>query len=163
MAELREWILERIIQSDLSLPSWLGWLLLVLGLVLLVYLLSRLLDWRPSSRKASRRAATLLEVTDGVADDWEEALKLAHQALQSGDQRRCLWLSHRLLLHRLDQSDSIVFEKSKTNRVYLQECRSSAHSELLRELTELYEEVIYAHRSSRLDQVTSLFREVEKL
>lgn len=155
--------MERIIHSDLSLPSWLGWLLLVLGFVFVVYLLSRLLDWRPSPRKASRRAATLLEVTDGVADDWDEALNLAHEALQSGDQRRCLWLSHRLLLHRLDQADSIIFEKSKTNRVYLQECRSSAHSDLLVKLTELYEEVIYAHRSSRLNEVTSLFREVEKL
>lgn len=155
--------MERIIQSDLSLPSWLGWLLLVLGFALVVYLLSKLLDWRPSPRKANRRAATLLEVTDGVADDWDQALGLAHQALQDGDPRRCLWLSHRLLLHRLDQADSIIFEKSKTNRVYLQECRPSAHSDLLVKLTELYEEVIYAQRSTRLDQVTSLFREVEKL
>jgi hypothetical protein len=155
--------LERIIQSDLSLPSWLGWLLLVLGFILVVYLLSRLLDWRPSPPRASRRAATLLEVTDGVADDWDQALNLAQEALESGDQRRCLWLSHRLLLHRLDQADSIVFEKSKTNRVYLQECRSSEHSGLLGKLTELYEEVIYAHRSSRLNEVANLFREVEKL
>ena len=150
-------------ESGLLLPPWLGWLLLALGVCLVLYLLTRFLTWKPRTKAKARRAATILEVTEGQAEDWDQALELARESLQKGDLRQSLWLGHRLTLHRLDQAESLVFERSKTNQTYLRECRAGKHLELLSELTKLYDEVIYAHRPAIQTRVAELLAEVESL
>ena len=160
---VRKWLLDYVLQSDAVLPNWLGWLILVGGIGVVFFVLSRVLDWKPSSKRKSRKVASLLQVTDGEARDWGEALDLAGEALQKGDLRHCLWLSHRLVLFRLDQAEHIHFEQSKTNRKYLKECRSAPHSRLLENLTEAYEDVVYGHRSVEMKRVAQLFGEVKGL
>jgi Domain of unknown function (DUF4129) len=152
--------------SRLGLPSWVGWLFLVLGIGIVSYLLSRLLSLPALTSKKGKKSlpVTFLDVTDGTASSWDEAMTLARRVLAEGNLRDCLWLGHRLLLLRLDHQDSIVFDRSKTNGAYLRECSSTARGrELLERLTECYEEVVYAHRTVPADEVKRLLAEVENL
>jgi len=116
------------------------------------------------SRKAGSGAQASVTALEGVADDWEDAWRLARAALDAGDLRRALWIAHRLLLSALDDRGLIAFRKWKTNAHYLRECAAeNDHAALLRDLTQLYERAVYAHETRlAADSAVSLMDRVER-
>ncbi|MEW6283170.1 MAG: DUF4129 domain-containing protein [Candidatus Eremiobacterota bacterium] len=159
-------LLEWLGQSELSVPPWLTWTLTAIFAVLLVHGLAR---WLARSAPApavtrQRAPASVVEVTQGAALTFEAAMDLALQALRQGDTRQALWISHRLLLLRLDEKEAIRFGDGKTNGDYLRECdRGHPCRALLGEFTALYERVVYGHRPASTEQVAELLAAVERL
>ena len=116
---------------------------------------------RKSGGYAPRRSAGALE---GIADDWEEALRVARAALTAGNIYKALWVIHRTLLSVLDGRGDIKFVRWKTNKDYLLECRdATAGRELLVETTRAYERVIYGHWEFEPLEVEKVLVQVETL
>jgi len=145
----------------------------ILGLILLALLLHivylSLGDLLPFRRKKETRsaAAPRWDILEGKAKNWREALELARAMLAEGDLRRAIWLAHRVLLGLLDEEGAIRFEGWKTNSQYLREC-AAGHPwyGAFAELTDIYEQAIYARRAapparaeSAVLRVDELFRE----
>jgi len=87
-----------------------------------------------------------LPALEGVADNWNDAFALAKTALQSGDLYRAMWITHRILLSVLDVRKAVRFTRWKTNSDYVRECQpGDAAADTLREITDAYERVVYAH------------------
>ena len=103
-----------------------------------------------------------LPALEGVADNWNEAFALAAAALQSGDLYRALWITHRILLSVLDIRKIVRFARWKTNSDYLRECTSTdAAAATLREITDAYERVVYAHEAIDRNQAARLIEQVK--
>ena len=104
------------------------------------------------------------DILEGTAKNWREALALARRMLKEGDCRRAVWITHRVLLGLLDEEGAIRFAGWKTNSQYLRECtRNHPSYSVLAELTDIYEQVIYAHRQAVSSAVEALFLRVDRL
>lgn len=105
-----------------------------------------------------------LRALEGVAENWSDAFRLARAALDAGDVYRAIWITHRVLLSVLDRMGWIKFVRWKTNTDYLRECREEgAASATLRELTAVYDRVIYAHTDLDRAEAAQLLAQVEIL
>jgi len=103
-----------------------------------------------------------LPALEGVADNWNDAFAMARGALQSGDLYRALWITHRILLSILDIRKVVRFTRWKTNNDYIRECQATdAAADTLREITDAYERVVYAHGEFDRDQAARLVQRVE--
>jgi hypothetical protein len=104
------------------------------------------------------------EILQGTATNWHEALKIARDMLSEGNARRAIWIAHRVLLGLLDEQGAIKFAGWKTNSHYLGECaRSHPWYPIFAELTDLYENAIYASRSASAGAADALVRRVDQL
>src|SRR5262245_11276427 len=136
---------------------------LVLLIVHIIYTVAReFVSLRNSSNAGvSRRSLSALE---GVAENWSEAFRLAHKALDADDMYRGLWITHRILLSVLDRMDHIKFVRWKTNTDYLKECRDkSTGAAILSRVTAAYEAVVYAHHGLESQEARGLLAQVEAL
>ncbi|HZA55095.1 MAG TPA: DUF4129 domain-containing protein [Candidatus Udaeobacter sp.] len=103
------------------------------------------------------------EILQGTAKTWREALEVARRMINEGDGRRAVWIAHRALLGLLDEQGAIRFDGWKTNSHYLRECaRNHPWYSTFAELTEMYEQSIYGHRTALLSSVESLVVRVDQ-
>jgi hypothetical protein len=103
-----------------------------------------------------------LPALEGVADNWNDAFALARQALQAGDLYRTMWITHRILLSVLDIREVVRFARWKTNSDYIRECKANdSAAATLRDITEAYERVIYAHGDFDREQAARMVAQVE--
>lgn len=115
---------------------------------------------KPQRSRSREATSTILE---GVADTWRGALLKARAALEDGNPRLAVWISHRVLLGLLDESGAIHFAAGKTNTDYLHECEGShPWRQTLGALTALYDRVVYAHRAVDSGTVHDAVGQVEK-
>jgi len=143
-------------------------LIIVLGIVLLALLghigytvVSEFLSLRKGDASLNIRHLKL-PALEGVADNWNEAFALAGAALQSGNIYRALWITHRILLSVLDIRKVVRFARWKTNSDYLRECTNTdAAAATLREITDAYERVVYAHEDFDRNQAARLVEQVK--
>jgi hypothetical protein len=139
-------------------------LILLVCLAHLIYL--ALADVLPFGRKKDRTAprSTRWEILQGTATNWQEALLIARDMLREGNVRRAIWIAHRVLLGLLDEQGAIKFAGWKTNSQYLGECAPShPWYPTFAELTELYENAVYASRSAPANVADALVRRVGQL
>jgi hypothetical protein len=105
-----------------------------------------------------------LRALEGVAENWNEAFRLARAALEGRDVYRAIWITHRVLLSVLDRMGWIKFVRWKTNTDYLHECRDNGDARAtLRALTAAYDRVIYAHIDLGCAEAAQLLARVESL
>jgi hypothetical protein len=137
-------------------------LLACLGHILYLAL-AGVLPFRRKTDNGSRRPARW-EILEGAATNWRAALQLARAKLSEGDLKRATWIAHRVLLGLLDQQGALQFAGWKTNSHYLREC-AQAHPwrPTFAELTELYDQVVYASRDISADAVEALVLRVDRL
>ena len=139
-------------------------LLLIVCLAHLLYL--ALADVLPFGRKhaGTKASAAPIEILEGAANDWREALQIARRMLAENNPRRAIWITHRVLLGLLDQQGAIKFAGWKTNSYYLGECaQSHAWYATFAELTEMYDGAIYARRDASADNAAALLGRVDRL
>jgi hypothetical protein len=139
-------------------------LLLLACLAHVLYLaLADVLPFRRKSENGIGRAARW-EILDGAATNWRDALQLARAKLSEGDLRRATWIAHRVLLGLLDQQGAVRFAGWKTNSHYLREC-AQAHPwhPTFAELTDIYDQVVYASRNISADVVEALVLRVDRM
>jgi hypothetical protein len=159
--------LTRLSEWSASHPDTAKIVIIVLGVVLLALLahigytvVSEFLSLR--KRASPNFEYKNLPALEGVADNWNDAFALARAALQSGDLYRALWITHRILLSVLDIRKAVRFTRWKTNSDYIRECQSTdAAADTLREITDAYERVVYAHGNFDRDQASRLVNRVE--
>jgi len=143
-------------------------LIIVLGIVLIALLahigytvISEFMALRKSNATPDVRYHNL-PALEGVADNWNDAFALARTALHSGDLYRAMWITHRILLSILDIRKAVRFTRWKTNSDYVRECQSGdAAADTLREITDAYERVVYAHGDFDKEQAARLVARVE--
>jgi len=160
-----------------KLGSWseanplLARILFIIALLLLLACLAHVLylalaDVLPFRRKSANKSGrpARWEILEGAATNWREALQLARAKLSEGDLRRATWIAHRVLLGLLDQQGALQFAGWKTNSHYLREC-AQAHPwrPTFAELTELYDQVVYASRNISADAVEALVLRVDRM
>jgi hypothetical protein len=105
-----------------------------------------------------------LRALEGVAENWNDAFKLARAAFDTGDLYRAIWITHRVLLSVLDRNGRIKFVRWKTNTDYIRECRDDGESAAtLSELTSAYERVVYAHGQVDRARAIQLLEQVQEL
>jgi len=142
--------------------------LFVVALLILLACLAHLLylalaDVLPFGRKKDTTAArsTRWEILEGTATNWRDALQVARDMLKEGNVRRAVWIAHRVLLGLLDEQGAIKFAGWKTNSHYLGECaRSHPWYPTFAELTELYENAVYASRRAPANTADALVSRV---
>ena len=145
--------------------------LFAFAVVLLIACLAHLLylalaDVLPFRRKQDGAKASVapIEILEGAANDWREALQIARRMLAENNPRRAIWITHRVLLGLLDQQGAIKFAGWKTNSYYLGECaQSHAWYATFAELTEMYDRAIYARRDTPADSAAALLGRVDRL
>jgi hypothetical protein len=143
----------------------------ILALVIMFACLGHVLylalaDVLPFRRKKESVAAQRArwEILEGAAPNWAEALQLARAMLKEGDARRAIWIAHRVLLGLLDEKGAVKFAGWKTNSRYLSECaRSHPWHATFAEVTEIYEQVVYASRQISADAAEALVLRVDRL
>ena len=143
-------------------------LIIVLGIILIALLahvaytvISEFIALRKSNASLDIRYPHL-PALEGVADNWNDAFALARAALQAGDLYRALWITHRVLLSVLDIRKAVRFTRWKTNSDYLRECQAGdAAADTLREISDAYERVVYAHGDFDGEQAARLVERVE--
>jgi hypothetical protein len=140
-------------------------LLLLLGCVghiLYLAVADALPFWRRRDAAIGRPARW--EILQGAAANWREGLDLARAMIREGNARRAIWIAHRVLLGLLDQVGAIRFAGWKTNSHYLRECaQSHPWSATFIELTEIYDQVVYARRNISADVVKSLVVRIDQM
>ena len=137
-------------------------LLVCLGHVLYLALADVLPFRRKKDGPAAQRARW--EILEGAASNWREALQVARAMLEEGNARRAIWIAHRVLLGLLDEQGVVKFAGWKTNSHYLRECaRSHPWHKTFAEVTEVYEQVVYASRHVSADAAEALVRRVDRL
>jgi len=105
---------------------------------------------------------TSMSALEGVADNWNDAFALARQALHAGDLYRTMWITHRILLSVLDLREVVRFARWKTNSDYIRECKSNdTAAATLRNITEAYERVVYAHGDFDREEAARMVAQVE--
>ena len=159
-----------------SLTSWsaenpdlariLAIVLVLVSLALLAHILYLALgDLLPFGRRkatAPTRPAQW-EILEGAARTWREALEVARRMLEQGDTRRAIWIAHRVMLGLLDERGMVRFAGWKTNSHYLRECAKDAPGyATFAELTEAYEQAVYAQRVTAPSSAESLVRRVDQ-
>jgi hypothetical protein len=98
----------------------------------------------------------------GVTHHWDEALHTIRLALHEGDGYRAIWLLHRLFLGALDHRGLLAFATWKTNMDYLRECPSTSTAyRLFVDLSQAYEQMVYAHQPVPLHTIAALLTRVE--
>ena len=166
---IKEW-LDRLAGWSESHPA-LARALFILAVIVLLACLAHVLylalaDTLPfrgrRADEAGRKARW--EILEGAASDWREALQLARAKLAEGDLKRAVWIAHRVLLGLLDEQGALHFAGWKTNSHYLREC-APAHPwhRTFAELTELYEEAVYASRPISADHVEASVAQIDRL
>ena len=116
-----------------------------------------------SSKDADPTRRPRWEILQGTAKTWREALQVARRMIDEGDGRRAVWIAHRALLGLLDEQGAIRFDGWKTNSHYLRECaRNHPWYSTFAELTEMYEQSIYGHRTALLSSVESVVVRVDQ-
>jgi hypothetical protein len=104
------------------------------------------------------------QILEGTAINWREALDVARRMIDEGEVRRAIWIAHRVLLGLLDEAGAIRLAGWKTNSHYLGECaRNHPWYSTFAELTEIYEQAVYAHRITPPSSVESLVIRVDRL
>ena len=140
-------------------------LILLVCLAHILYL--ALADVLPFRRKkdgptAGRRAGW--DILEGAATNWREALQVARSLLKEGKTRRAIWIAHRVLLGLLDEQGAVKFAGWKTNSHYLRECaQSHPWHGTFAEVTELYDQVVYASRHVSADVAEALVLRLDRL
>jgi len=160
--------LSKVSEWSASHPNAAQIVIVVLGVVLFVLLahiaytiITEFLSLRKRDSSADLRHHTL-PALEGVADNWADAFALARASLQSGDVYQALWITHRILLSVLDIRKAVRFTRWKTNSDYLRECQpTDSASATLREVTDAYERVVYAHSNFDQEQAARLVERVE--
>jgi hypothetical protein len=160
--------LTRVSEWSAKHPDSARILIIVLGIILIA-LLAHIGYTVIGEFIALRKRNTSLDVRyhnlpalEGVADNWNDAFALAKTALQSGDLYRAMWITHRILLSVLDIRKVVRFTRWKTNSDYIRECKSGdSAADTLREITEAYERVVYAHGDFDKEQAARLVARVE--
>jgi uncharacterized protein DUF4129 len=145
--------------------------LFIVALVILVACLAHLLylalaDVLPFKRRQDTAAprSARWEILQGTAANWREALRLARAMINEGNSRRAVWIAHRVLLGLLDQQGAVKFAGWKTNTHYLGECaRDHPWRATFAELTELYEQAVYASRQISAAAAEQLVARVDRL
>lgn len=166
---VREW-LDSLVDWSVKNPGLARILAIVLVLAMVASLVHILYlavgDLLPFGRGKERGAtrSSRWDILEGAAKNWREALEAARRMLNEGNPRRAIWLAHRVLLGLLDEQGAIRFAGWKTNSHYLRECAAShPWYPTFTELTELYEQAIYAHRAAAPSIVESLLLRVDRL
>lgn len=166
---IKEW-LDRLGSWAEAHPT-LAKILFVVSLLLLLACLGHILylalvDALPFRRKrdAVIGRAARWEILQGAAANWREALDLAQAMIREGNTRRAIWIAHRVLLGLLDQQGAVQFAGWKTNSHYLCECAQSHpwYSTFI-ELTEIYDQIVYASRNISAEIVESLVLRVDRM
>ncbi|MGE5220275.1 MAG: DUF4129 domain-containing protein [Chloroflexota bacterium] len=166
---IKEW-LDRLGNWSAAHPA-LARALFIVALVILLACLAHLLylalaDVLPFKRKQGPAAIrpARWEILQGTAADWREALQLARAMINEGNSRRAVWIAHRVLLGLLDQQGAVKFAGWKTNSHYLSECaRDHPWRATFAELTDLYEQAVYASRQISADAAKLLVTRVGRL
>jgi hypothetical protein len=166
---IKEW-LDRLDSWSLAHPT-LARVLFVLAVVVMLVCLAHLLylalaDVLPFRRKRDLAwgKSPRWEILEGAATDWRDALQLARAMLVQGNPRRAIWIAHRVLLALLDQQGVVQFAGWKTNSQYLRECaRGHPWHATFAELTEMYEQLVYASRDISVDVAEALVLRVDQL
>jgi uncharacterized protein DUF4129 len=166
---IKEW-LDRLGSWSEAHPT-LARILFIFALLLLLACVGHLLylalaDVAPFGRRkdnAFGRPAPW-EILEGAATNWRDALQIARAKLAEGDLRRAVWIAHRVLLGLLDQQGAVQFAGWKTNSHYLREC-AQAHpwQSTFSELTEQYEQAVYASRPISAAAAEALVLRVDRL
>jgi hypothetical protein len=147
--------------------KWVVFALLGLLLVLLLVRLLRLLisDMLPYWASGGWQRGLPAADEPAVAcssGNWAEVLPAIRLAIGQEDGYRAVQLLHRYLLTVLDQQQLVTFASWKTNTDYLRECpRTSTAYKTLVEITDAYEQVVYAHQAIPLHTISSLLAQVE--
>jgi hypothetical protein len=138
-------------------------IVLVLLLAHIVYTVVReFFSVRKPYRGVGRGAP--LGALEGVAENWNDAFRLAKSALDAGELYKALWIMHRVLLSVLDRMGEIKFVRWKTNTDYIRECPNDGRARTtLSEVTAAYERVIYAHDDIDRTIAVHLLAQVEAL
>ncbi|MGH7793809.1 MAG: DUF4129 domain-containing protein [Candidatus Binatia bacterium] len=137
-------------------------LLVCLGHVLYLALADVLPFRRKKDGPAAQRARW--DILEGAATNWREALQVARAMLKEGNPRRAIWIAHRVLLGLLDEQGAVKFAGWKTNSHYLSECaQSHPWHATFAEVTDLYEQVVYASRHVSADVAEALVLRVDRL
>ena len=166
---IKEW-LDRLGSWAEAHPT-LAKILFIISLLLLLACLGHILylalvDALPFRRKrdAVIGRAARWEILQGAAANWREALDLAQAMIREGNTRRAIWIAHRVLLGLLDQQGAVQFAGWKTNSHYLCECAQSHpwYSTFI-ELTEIYDQIVYASRNISAEIVESLVLRVDRM
>jgi hypothetical protein len=160
--------LSKVSEWSAQNPSAARILIIILGIVLIALLahigytvISEFMALRKSNASLDVRNHNL-PALEGVADNWNDAFALARTALQSGDLYRAMWITHRILLSVLDIRKAVRFTRWKTNSDYVRECPAGdAAADTLREITDAYERVVYAHGDFDKAQAARLVERVE--
>jgi hypothetical protein len=160
--------LTRVSEWSAKHPDTARFLIIVLGIILIALLahigytvISEFLSLRKRNASLDVRYRNL-PALEGVADNWNDAFALARSALQSGDLYRAMWITHRILLSVLDIRKVVRFTRWKTNSDYIRECQSTdSAAATLREITDAYERVVYAHGDFDKEQAARLVAQVE--
>jgi hypothetical protein len=160
--------LSKVSEWSAKNPSAARILIIVLGIILIALLahigytvISEFIALRKRNASLDVRYHNL-PALEGVADNWNDAFALAKTALQSGDLYRAMWITHRILLSVLDIRKAVRFTRWKTNSDYIRECQSGdAAADTLREITDAYERVVYAHGDFDKAQAARLVERVE--
>ncbi len=143
-----------------ALARLVSWLLIALLVGLLAYIaLQFVREWSRGRLPQSLRLelSSSWQTLEGRAENWEEAMEMARQALRSGNTYHAIWIAHRALLALLDYRGLVEFAKWKTNRDYLAECaRDPRWLPLLSFASEAYESVVYAHQPFPPSEVARL-------
>jgi hypothetical protein len=175
---------QALVDMLLAIKEWLdrlsGWseanptmakVLFVLAVVILLVCLGHVLYLMLADTALFRRAradtrgrSARWEILEGAASDWRGALEIARAELAAGNLKRAVWIAHRVLLGLLDQQGAVHFAGWKTNSHYLREC-APAHPwhKPFAELTELYEQIIYASRHVPVGDVEASVAQVDRL
>jgi hypothetical protein len=104
------------------------------------------------------------DILEGEATDWREALALSRAKLADGDLKRAVWIAHRVLLGLLDEQGAVRFAGWKTNSQYLCECAAThPWHRTFAELTELYEQAVYASRPISPAHVEASVAQIDRL
>jgi hypothetical protein len=160
--------LSKVSEWSAQSPSAARILIIVLGIILVALLahiaytvISEFMALRKDTASPDIRNHNL-PALEGVADNWNDAFALAKTALQSGDLYRAMWITHRILLSVLDIRKAVRFTRWKTNNDYVRECQpGDAAADTLREITDAYERVVYAHGDFDKAQAARLVERVE--
>jgi len=152
--------------SSLSLGTILACLLGGCVLVALTVYLVRLVlreGRRPGRSRPGRKRAAEGPVDARHLQGPRELVLEAARALAAGDSRRAIQELLRAGISLLAGRGLISVERWKTNSAYVRECPPGGREySVLRELTSVYDEVVFAHREVRTDIIAGLLAELSE-
>jgi hypothetical protein len=163
--KVADWLIAHRVAGELSLAELLGWITLA-GIVLtLVVALVRAFRSRPE-RSSLRTGAhgRMAAAGDGARSPAPGLIARAQAALAAGDGRGSIGLLYQACLALLTETGAATPGPWKTNTTYLRECPPSAPLyPVLRDLTSVYDEVVYGHRAAEPPRIASLTADLRAL